>query len=51
MRDLRQNIAQLQHRLDVLLRKMFGPRAERFDPNQPFLFAEMAEALPTEAHA
>ena len=51
MRDLRQNNAQLQHRLDVLLRKMFGPRAERFDPNQPFLFTEMAEASKTEAAA
>ena len=36
----RQNADQLQHRLDVLLRKMFGQRAERFDPNQPVLFAE-----------
>jgi transposase len=41
----RQNADQLQHRLDVLLRKMFGQRAERFDPNQPVLFAELAEAF------
>ena len=33
----------LQHRLDQLLRRLFGPKAERFDPNQPWLLPEMAE--------
>jgi hypothetical protein len=28
----------LRHRLDQLLRRLYGPRAERFDPNQPTLF-------------
>jgi hypothetical protein len=32
----------LRHRLDLLLRRLYGPRGERFDPNQPLLFAEMA---------
>jgi len=32
----------LQQRLDVLLRKLYGPKAERFDPNQPWLLPEMA---------
>ena len=32
----------LQHRLDLLLRRLYGPRGERFDPNQPLLFAEAA---------
>jgi transposase len=41
----RHNATQLQHRLDVLLRKMFGQRAERYDPNQPVLFQELAETL------
>jgi hypothetical protein len=32
----------LQQRLDLLLRKLYGPKAERFDPNQPWLLPEMA---------
>jgi transposase len=35
---------QLRHRLDQLLRRIYGPRAERFDPDQPLLFAEEAAA-------
>lgn len=39
--------AQLQARLDQLLRRLYGPRSERFDPNQPWLFAEVgADATP-----
>ena len=44
----------LRHRLDLLLRRLYGPRGERFDPNQPLLFAELtagqdvATATPTE---
>src|SRR5215831_7529004 len=34
----------LQHRLDQLLRRLYGPKAERFDPNQPWLIPEMAAA-------
>lgn len=30
----------LRHRLDQLLRRLYGPRAERYDPNQPVLFPE-----------
>jgi transposase len=32
----------LQHRLDQLLRRLYGPKAERFDPNQPWLIADLA---------
>jgi hypothetical protein len=32
----------LQHRIHLLLRRLYGPRGERFDPNQPLLFPEMA---------
>jgi transposase len=32
----------LQQRLDLLLRKLYGQKAERFDPNQPWLLPEMA---------
>ena len=30
----------LRHRLDQLLRRLYGPRGERFNPDQPLLFAE-----------
>jgi transposase len=33
-----QQLAGVQHRLDLLLRRLYGPKAERFDPNQPTLF-------------
>jgi transposase len=40
----------IQQRLDLLLRKLYGPKAERFDPNQPWLLPEMAPAnAPTES--
>jgi transposase len=43
----------VRHRLDLLLRRLYGPRGERFDPNQPLLFAETAASqdTPTEAPA
>ena len=48
----------LQYRLDQLLRRLYGPRGERFDPNQPLLFGEpdagqdtAPAAAPTEAVA
>jgi transposase len=48
----------LRHRIDLLLRRLYGPRGERFDPNQPLLFAEMVPsqdaadaAAPTESAA
>jgi len=34
----------LQQRLDQLLRRLYGPKAERFDPNQPWLLPELANA-------
>jgi transposase len=33
----------LQHRLDLLLRRLYGPRTERFDPNQPLLIPDAFE--------
>jgi hypothetical protein len=47
----------LRHRLDLLLRRLYGPRGERFDPSQLLLFAETAAspdtatAAPTEPAA
>src|SRR5260370_18105685 len=32
----------VQQRLDLLVRKLYGPKAERYDPNQPWLLPEMA---------
>ncbi len=34
----------LRQRLDLLLRRLYGQKAERFDPNQPWLLPEMAPA-------
>ncbi len=40
--------AQLAHRLQQLLRRLYGPRAERFDPNQPLLFADASAPVPAD---
>lgn len=37
---------QLQHRLDQLLRRLYGPRAERIDPQQASLFADLNDPQP-----
>lgn len=34
----------LRHRIDLLLRRLYGPRGERFDPNQLLLFAQATTA-------
>jgi transposase len=39
---------QLRYRLDQLLRRFFGPRAEKYDPNQPLLFADLQKPPPAE---
>src|SRR5262245_30170676 len=44
LRQERHDKEALQHRLDQLLRRLYGPRAERFDANQPLLFAVPPEA-------
>jgi transposase len=41
------DLQQVQTRLDQLLRRLYGPRRERFDPNELLLFPEMAEAAAT----
>lgn len=35
------DIEGMRHRIDLLLRRLYGPRGERFNPNQLLLFAEM----------
>jgi transposase len=37
----------LRHRIDLLLRRLYGPRGERIDPRQLLLFAEMAAGQDT----
>jgi transposase len=39
----------IQQRLDLLLRKLYGPKAERFNPDQPWLLPELALASPAQA--
>src|SRR3954469_13505807 len=40
LRDTRRQNEELQHRLDLLLRRLSGPRTERFDPHQPLLLPD-----------
>jgi transposase len=35
---------QIQHRLDLLLRRLYGPRSERINPDQLLLFADLLAA-------
>ena len=39
-RDQQRQIDQLTHRLDLLLKRVYGPRADTLDPRQLLLFAE-----------
>jgi len=48
LKNTRRHNDQLHHRLDQLLRRFYGPRAEKFDPSQPWLFPELAQPPPTE---
>src|SRR3954463_14219232 len=48
LRDTRRQNDELQHRLDLLLRRIYGPRTERFDPNQPLLIPDAFEAVAPE---
>jgi len=48
LRDTRRQNEELQHRLDLLLRRLYGPRTERFDPHQPLLIPDAFEAVAPE---
>lgn len=43
----RRDREQLQHRLDQLLRRLYGPRSEQRNPDQPLLFAEPDNPSPS----
>src|SRR5947209_10751309 len=45
LRTSRQESEHLRQRLDQLLRRLYGPRSERLNPDQPLLFPD----LPAEA--
>ncbi|WP_406698649.1 IS66 family transposase [Singulisphaera sp. Ch08] len=49
LRETRRQNEELQHRLDLLLRRLYGPRTERFDPNQPLLIPDAFEPLAPES--
>src|SRR5262245_20292284 len=45
LRDQRREHEQLRSRLDQLLRRIYGPRSERINPDQPLLFDAVPGAL------
>jgi transposase len=45
LRQTRRENGELRHRLDLLLRRLYGPRTERFDPNQPLLIPDAFEPV------
>jgi transposase len=47
----RQDYVRLEHHLQQLLRRAYGRSAEKLDPNQHLLFAEMLQTLQTQAPA
>src|SRR5436305_11741891 len=47
LRETRRQNEELQHRLDLLLRRIYGPRTERFDPDQPLLIPDAFEPVAT----
>src|SRR3954453_13821640 len=48
LRDTRRQNDELRHRLDLLLRRIYGPRPEPFDPDQPLLIPDAFEAVAAE---
>jgi transposase len=38
LRQRDRDLEEVRQRLDLLLRRLYGPRSERFNPNQPLLF-------------
>jgi transposase len=45
-RAQRRSIEQLEHRLDQVLKGLYGPRADRVNPHQPLLFGDAPPDLP-----
>ncbi len=51
LHDRDRDIEGMRHRIHLLLRRLYGPRGERFDPNQLLLFVEMAAGQDTAQEA
>lgn len=51
LRDSRRESEQLRNRLDQLLRRLYGTRSERLDPNQLLLFPDLGTAPETPSAA
>src|SRR3954470_23930603 len=49
LRDTRRQNEELQHRLDLLLRRLYGPPTERLDPNHTLLIPAAFEAVVPES--
>src|SRR5262249_40589733 len=49
LREQQRDNEALRHRLHLLLRRLYGPRGERFDPGQMLLFPEPAAGQDTAA--
>jgi transposase len=47
LRQRDRDLTEARQRIDLLLRRIYGPRAERFDPNQQLLFAEFFASADT----
>lgn len=45
LRSRTQELDGVRHRLDQLLRRLYGPKGERFRPDQPALFDPLSEAV------
>ena len=44
LRNRDRELSGVQHRLDQLLRRLYGPKGEKFHPDQPGLFDLLEEA-------
>ena len=44
--EYRRSIEQLEQRLDLVLKRLYGPRADKINPLQPLLFDEPAPEVP-----
>src|ERR1700734_3557258 len=47
LRSRDRELSGVQHRLDQLLRRLYGPKSEKFRPDQPDLFELLGLAEPT----
>jgi hypothetical protein len=47
LHERNRDIEAMRHRIDLLLRRLYGPRGERLNPDQLLLFAEMAASQDT----